>query len=442
MAHPAVVASRMARIAAPLRPLAPFEPTEEDLCRHAVSMFGHRLLAAPFNKGELPDSKGLSEGDADVAAEIFLGSHSLRAGYAIVRLADEAGRVWQLSPFDAFVLEWAALAVSLHDYDKLFMPSSPRLPENRMLRDWLSDPANSDAVKPCFQRDPVSYLLALSDRLQEFGRVIGPTDTKSLDADKVETFVRYPCSAVTLRVDRREQDEATITVELGPNEGTCFSAGDWDYGRIKDYKQREAGWSFGENGWLDGKGIFAKVEVEVVRSESRLARDGTTVVGPTSSRFQPVKLFYCFADADEPLREALERHLAALKWQGILSDWHHRKLGAEQGWRREADANLMSSDVVLLLISADFIASEYAYGVELRRALDMHRSGEARVIPILVRAVDVTSAPLHDLRSLPSDGRPVTSWSNQDEAWTDVVQGIRQVVEDIQQSRRNATVGK
>jgi hypothetical protein len=97
---------------------------------------------------------------------------------------------------------------------------------------------------------------------------------------------------------------------------------------------------------------------------------------------------------------------------------------------------LMSADVVLLLLSADFMASEYSYGVELQKAMDMHRAGQARVIPVLVRAVDLAHAPLSELRALPSDGRPVTSWSNQDEAWTDVVHGIRQVVEDIRDSRR------
>src|SRR5262249_40120472 len=99
MAHPAVIASKMSQIAAPVRPLSPCEPTERDLCRQTVNAFGHRLLAAPFNRGRLPDSKGLAPGDAQACAEVFMQSHSLRAGYAIIRLAEEACRVWQLGAF-------------------------------------------------------------------------------------------------------------------------------------------------------------------------------------------------------------------------------------------------------------------------------------------------------------------------------------------------------
>src|SRR5205085_2801182 len=106
---------------------------------------------------------------------------------------------------------------------------------------------------------------------------------------------------------------------------SCFGATDWDHARIKEYKEREAVWLFGEGGWLDSKGIFAKVSLEVIRTGAE--RDGERAPGPASSRPEPVKLFYCFSDNDEPLREALERHLASLKWQGILADWHHRKIG-------------------------------------------------------------------------------------------------------------------
>jgi hypothetical protein len=433
MAHPAMIASRMSRIAAPVRPIAPFEPTEEELCRHTVSVFGHRLLAAPFNRGELPDSKGLAPDDADACASVFQQSHSLRAGYAIIRLADEADRVWQLSPFDAFVLEWAALAVSLHDYDELVSPLAASRIEGSRVRPWLAaDPTNREAIRPCFQRDPVSYILALSDRMQEFGRVLGPTDTRAINSDKMEAGVRYPCRAVTLRVDRKFQDEARLVIELGPDDGTCFGATEWDFEHIKAYKDREAVWIFGEDGWLDSRGIFAKFAVEVVRGSSRQAQDR----GGMARTEEPVKLFYSFSDKDERLREALERHLASLKWQGILADWHHRRIDAGQEWQREVDSHLLAADVVLLLISADFIASEYCYGVELERAMRLNRSGTTRVVPVVVRAVDLACHPLNELRALPSDGRPVTSWSNEDEAWKDVVQGIRQVVEEVREAKR------
>jgi hypothetical protein len=431
MGHPAVIASRMSRIAAPVRPIAPFEPTERDICRHTVSAFGCRLVASPFNRGELPDEKGLAPADAEACAAVFLHSHSLRAGYALVRLAEEADRIWQLSPFDGFVMEWAALAVSLHDYDKVFARCTSKRPEDEPVRGWLArDPKNIEAIRPRYASDPVSYILALSDSLQEFGRVLGPMDTQPLGADRTALTVRYPCRAVILRVERAPKDGARLTIELGPDDGTCFGATDWDYQRIKAHKESQGRGIFGEGGWLDSKGIFAGVSVEVLRAKTKTKKGGQP-----PSLAKPLKLFYSFADADEPLRKDLESHLAGLKWQEFICDWHHRKIGAGQELQREVDIHLEGADIVLLLISSDFLASDYCQGVELERALEMHKSGAARVVPILVRDVDWEYGPIADLRPLPSNRKPVESWDNQDEAWKDIAQGIREVVEAMRQAR-------
>ena len=85
----------------------------------------------------------------------------------------------------------------------------------------------------------------------------------------------------------------------------------------------------------------------------------------------------------------------------------------------------------MLLVSADFVASDYCYDVEMKRALERHDAGKARVIPIILRAVDWHSVPLGKLQALPKDGKPVTLWPDRDSAWNDVATGIRKVVEQL-----------
>jgi hypothetical protein len=430
MAHPAVIASRMSRIAAPVRPLSPFEPTERDLCRQTVAAFGHRLMASPFNRGELPDSKGLAPQDAEACANVFMQSHSLRAGYAIIRLAEEADRVWQLGPFDAFVMEWAALAVSLHDYYRIDAMRFSDRREDEALSRWIATEGNDQAIRPCFERDPVSYILSLADQMQDFGRVLGPMDTQTLDADKMQTGVRYPCKAVTLRGDRGDGDGARLIFELGPDNGTCFGATDWDHQLIKKHKESDAALVFGapgHGGWMDHQGLLSGISVEILRPSSE------------APGIAPVKLFYSFAQEDEALRIELEKHLANLKRQGLISDWHHRRIDAGRDWRTEVDAHLSEAEVILLLVSKDFIYSDYCRGVEMDRALELHRSGAARVIPILTRSVLLDYAPFAHIKALPSNGVPVKSWPDADNAWTNVVQGILAVVEDIRRTSGRST---
>lgn len=148
-------------------------------------------------------------------------------------------------------------------------------------------------------------------------------------------------------------------------------------------------------------------------------------VEPTKTR----EIFYSYAHEDEELRNQLERHLSVLKRQGLISSWHDRLIDAGNDWEREIDAHLNTAHIILLLVSADFMFSEYCYSIEMERALERHDAGEARVIPIILRAVVWQNGPFGKLQALPTGGRPITSWPDRDEAFTDVVQGIRRVIE-------------
>jgi hypothetical protein len=97
----------------------------------------------------------------------------------------------------------------------------------------------------------------------------------------------------------------------------------------------------------------------------------------------------------------------------------------------EIDTHLEVAKIVLLLVSSDFIASDYCYAEEMRRALLRHERGLARVIPIIVRPVDWKGAPFASLKMLPKDGKAATSWSNRDEAFRDIAVGIRTAIEEL-----------
>lgn len=150
----------------------------------------------------------------------------------------------------------------------------------------------------------------------------------------------------------------------------------------------------------------------------------------------PIEVFYSFAEADAPFLEQFERHLSLLRHQGIITTWHQRQIIAGADWQAELDYHLNTASLIFLLISPDFLASDYQYGAELQRALQRHHDNEARVIPILLRACDWEEAPFGTLQAAPRNRKPVTSWRNRDEAWTNVTQAIRQALEELLNSER------
>lgn len=144
-----------------------------------------------------------------------------------------------------------------------------------------------------------------------------------------------------------------------------------------------------------------------------------------------IVVFYSYAPRDEALRDELEKHLGALKRLRLISDWHNRDIQIGTDWRREVDVHLDAANIILLLISSDYMDSDYCYSIEMQRALEKHKQGKARVIPIILRPVDLEGTPIASLRVLPSSGKPITSWSNQDAAFTDVSKGIRKVILEL-----------
>ncbi len=147
----------------------------------------------------------------------------------------------------------------------------------------------------------------------------------------------------------------------------------------------------------------------------------------------PVKIFCCYAHEDEVLLIKLKTYLGSLHRQGLIDLWHDRDISAGTEWEHEIKERLNTSEVILLLISPDFMNSDYCYGVEMHQALKRHERGEAQVIPIILRPVYWKEAPFSKLQALPTDGTPVTSsqWHDIDEAMFNVTEGIRILLKQL-----------
>jgi internalin A len=124
-----------------------------------------------------------------------------------------------------------------------------------------------------------------------------------------------------------------------------------------------------------------------------------------------------------------------LQRTGAIVTWTDRLIGAGQEWEEQISTNLERADIILPLVSADFIASDYCYGVEMARALERHEAGEAVVIPVVVRDVDWSDSPLGKLQALPKSGRAVRRWSDRDAAWRSVTEGIKAAVAALRSTR-------
>lgn len=140
-----------------------------------------------------------------------------------------------------------------------------------------------------------------------------------------------------------------------------------------------------------------------------------------------LRLFYSYSHKDENLRDELETHLKLLQRQGLINSWHDRKIEAGDEWKNKIDENLKRADIILLLISADFIASDYCYEKEMKYALERHEQGSATVIPIILRDVNWKKAPFSKLQVLPKDGLAVTKWDDRDSAWRNISENIESI---------------
>src|SRR5947209_13963155 len=150
-----------------------------------------------------------------------------------------------------------------------------------------------------------------------------------------------------------------------------------------------------------------------------------------------VKIFFCYAHEDEVLLNQLKRHLKPLQREGLIDIWYDRDINAGTEWEQEIKKHLNEAQIILLLISPDFLDSEYCYSIEMKWAIERHERGEAYVIPIILRHV-YWQGTLGKLQALPTDTKPILDryWHTIDEAFYDVAEGIRKVIRALEEQTR------
>jgi TIR domain len=157
-----------------------------------------------------------------------------------------------------------------------------------------------------------------------------------------------------------------------------------------------------------------------------------------AGRVARVSVFLSYAHRDERLRDELEKHLSPLRRSALIDTWDDRRITPGAELDAAIDQRLETADLVLLLISPDFINSDYCYRREMRAALRRHTKGQARVIPIILRPVDWLRTPIGRLLATPRDAKPVTTWHRRDDALLDVATSVRRAAEEITNQRTTA----
>ena len=120
----------------------------------------------------------------------------------------------------------------------------------------------------------------------------------------------------------------------------------------------------------------------------------------------------------------METRLKILEKRGLISTWHDRLIRPGDQFAEEIDVNLESADIILLLVSADFIGSGHYVSQEIKLAMERHQSGDAKVIPVILRDVAWADTPFGRLKPLPDDGKALAQWADRDSAWRNVSEGI------------------
>lgn len=144
-----------------------------------------------------------------------------------------------------------------------------------------------------------------------------------------------------------------------------------------------------------------------------------------------ISLFFSYSHKDESFRDELEIHLAMLKREGLIEAWHDRRIEAGAPLHDEISDRLELSKIILLLISPYFLASDYCYDREMKRALKMHETGDAIVIPVIIHPCDWKNTAFSHLRATPPDGKPISKYPNHHDAYLAVVTDVRKAIERI-----------
>jgi internalin A len=180
---------------------------------------------------------------------------------------------------------------------------------------------------------------------------------------------------------------------------------------------------------VDIREVLHKTGIKLPDARNKSVDERYSHLRNEEQKEEKLKVFLSYSHKDEGLKEELDKHLSALKHSNKISVWNDRGLEGGDNWDETIKEKLRKADFIILLISADFMASEYIWDVEVKSAIECHDKGEAKVIPIFLRECDFKDMPFEKLQGYPKDAQPVTSFSDRDEAFSQVAKGIRRDIE-------------
>jgi hypothetical protein len=183
------------------------------------------------------------------------------------------------------------------------------------------------------------------------------------------------------------------------------------------------------------EGLYAEfpqllVEIEILqqkidsKSSFETKQNGNDIMNP-----KPKKIFVSYSHNDEKYKDELIKILIPLQDEGILQIWHDREIDPGDDWFQNIKDVMNSCDLALLLISADFLASRFIRDKELRRLFERRKEEGLRVVPIIIRhCLWKSNGTLKGIQCIPTDGKPVSSFEDRDQVWTDVGQAIEKLL--------------
>lgn len=154
-------------------------------------------------------------------------------------------------------------------------------------------------------------------------------------------------------------------------------------------------------------------------------------VGGNLCMIKKMKVFLSYSHADEKYKEELDKHFAALKRSDKVETWNDREMAAGTRFDDDIKNHLNQDDIIILLISSDFIASDYCYNIEMQKAIERANNNECKVIPIIVRPCLWTETPIKDILSLPKDGKPISKYEDRDEAYLEIVSAVNNMINSL-----------
>ena len=151
---------------------------------------------------------------------------------------------------------------------------------------------------------------------------------------------------------------------------------------------------------------------------------------PLSGDIKKKKVFLSYAHEDEDMKVQLDQHLSSLKETQMIETWNDREIFGGETWNEVIKKEIKEANIILFLISANFIASEHINTIEIPAAIKKHKNGKARVIPVYLRPCDIEGLPFDNIKGFPKNAQPVTTFENMDVAFTEIAKGIREIVEN------------